>query len=274
LPRFTTSWSKIGVIADLNASAVVALNSELVIKIGYHTSTQYIATFEYILASTPGIPAPTIHGLLETDQFAYTFMDQIAGVSLDKIWNDISESKKLAVKEQLTPIFKSLRSVPKPSVEHGPFALGTGNPPRCIDVRRYSRVAPDPIMTEHDFNQFLLETGQALPQTLLGMAASYLREDRDIVMTHADLHPRNIMVVDGPADSADSTESARNDIKITCIIDWEVCGWYPSYWEYVKALNTITAKQGTLDWYRYLPTDDIGTFGQEFAVDQLIDRRL
>lgn len=58
--------------------------------------------------------------------------------------------------------------------------------------------------------------------TLLEMAASYLREDHDIVMTHADLHPCNIMVVDGPADSADSTESARNDIKITGIIDWEV----------------------------------------------------
>ena len=105
---------------------VVALNSELVVKIGYHTSTQYIATFEYIMASTPGVPAPTIHGLLETDQFTYTFMDRIAGVSLDKIWNDISESKKHAIKEQLTPIFKSLRSVPKPSVEQGSFALGTG----------------------------------------------------------------------------------------------------------------------------------------------------
>ena len=41
-----------------------------------------------------------------------------------------------------------------------------------------------------------------------------------IVLTHNDLSPRNILVRDG---------------KVVAIVDWELSGFYPDYWEYVKA---------------------------------------
>ena len=41
-----------------------------------------------------------------------------------------------------------------------------------------------------------------------------------IVFSHGDLRPANIIVKDG---------------HITGIIDWELGGWYPEYWEFVKA---------------------------------------
>ena len=37
--------------------------------------------------------------------------------------------------------------------------------------------------------------------------------------THSDITPRNILVKDG---------------KITAIVDWEMAGWYPEYWEYTR----------------------------------------
>lgn len=41
-----------------------------------------------------------------------------------------------------------------------------------------------------------------------------------IVFTHGDLRPANIIVKDG---------------RVTAIIDWEMAGWYPDYWEFAKA---------------------------------------
>lgn len=40
-----------------------------------------------------------------------------------------------------------------------------------------------------------------------------------IIFTHGDLVPRNIMVRNG---------------GIVSILDWEMAGFYPEYWEYVK----------------------------------------
>ncbi len=43
------------------------------------------------------------------------------------------------------------------------------------------------------------------------------------VSTHGDIAPRNILV----------DESGR----ITGIIDWELAGWYPEYWEYANIMK-------------------------------------
>ncbi|EEP79187.1 predicted protein [Uncinocarpus reesii 1704] len=51
-------------------------------------------------------------------------------------------------------------------------------------------------------------------------------DDAEVVFTHADLHPSNILV------SEDSPS------KISAIIDWRQSGWYPDYWEFCKAQYT------------------------------------
>ena len=53
-----------------------------------------------------------------------------------------------------------------------------------------------------------------------------------LIFTHADLHPRNILI--------------GEDGGITGIIDWETAGWYPRYWERVKALNRTSFTKGTM----------------------------
>jgi hypothetical protein len=48
-------------------------------------------------------------------------------------------------------------------------------------------------------------------------------------MTHSDLYPRNILV------QLDSMST----LQITGLVDWELSGAYPEYWEYVKALSGV-----------------------------------
>lgn len=46
-------------------------------------------------------------------------------------------------------------------------------------------------------------------------------EGHDIVLTHNDFAPRNILV---------------QGSKVVAIVDWEFSGYYSEYWEYNKAL--------------------------------------
>ncbi|KAF5121146.1 hypothetical protein E5D57_013482 [Metarhizium anisopliae] len=93
-----------------------------------------------------------------------------------------------------------------------------------------------------------------------------MRADHDLVPTHADLHPRNIMV--------DWDTEEGDNLHITAIIDWELAGWYPEYWEFVKALHTVDTKGSLADWNEYLPTAAIGSWPTEFSLDLLIGRWL
>lgn len=77
------------------------------------------------------------------------------------------------------------------------------------------------------------------------MIKSDLDADHKIVMTHGDLHPRNIMVTINPQSSdrdageASSQEPlnirtgksnlSNSQVTVTGILDWEMCGWYPEY---------------------------------------------
>lgn len=55
-----------------------------------------------------------------------------------------------------------------------------------------------------------------------------------IVLTHGDFRPANIMVRDG---------------RVAAILDWEMAGWYPEYWEFAKAFYL---ENFTTDWGIYM----------------------
>lgn len=59
-------------------------------------------------------------------------------------------------------------------------------------------------------------------------------QEHHIVFAHGDFRPQNIMVKDG---------------IVTGIIDWELSGWYPEYWEFAKSLH---AWRWQNDWGEYL----------------------
>ena len=86
-----------------------------------------------------------------------------------------------------------------------------------------------------------------------------LRDDHRIVFTHADFHPRNIMVVNGPDDG----------VQLSGIFDWEASGFYPEYWEQLKAMNTRSIRD-TSDWWDHLPPSILG-FDPEVVLDQVIE---
>jgi hypothetical protein len=52
-------------------------------------------------------------------------------------------------------------------------------------------------------------------------------------------------------------ETSDEGVELAGIIDWEASGFYPEYWEQLKALNTRSIRD-TDDWWDYLPPSVLG----------------
>ena len=136
--------------------------------------------------------------------------------------------------------------------------------PVCKDTRRRERRNDCPIYREADFNDFLVSTNteHAAPYFRTWIRR-LLRDDHRIVLTHGDLHGGNIMIND----------TGDGQLSVS-IIDWELGGFYPEYWELLKAHNLRRVSDQS-DWWYHLPTClGGGAYDAERAVDMTLESNL
>ncbi|KAJ3499534.1 hypothetical protein NLG97_g243 [Lecanicillium saksenae] len=256
------------VLWKLHSTRVIALSSSEVVKISISLEMDEISNLQYLNSLSLDIPVPRHLGTLKSGERTYLFMSRAPGQTLEELWPTLATLHKSSVQEQLAKMLSSLRSIPPPSTgqECGLHRIGSFVAGTCRDVRRISRYCETPIYTETAFNEFLCRHQGRTRTGWIKMIQSSMRVDHKVVATHADLHPRNIMV------AWEGDQGTK--IKVTGLIDWQVSGWYPEYWEYVKALSTITPRDPVADWCDYLPTSAIGCWPVEFSLDLLISRWL
>ena len=249
---------------------VRTLGSSYVVKITSKNRNS-IETICYLKSIYRDFPVPDVQGAVETKDHIYMIMSRASGVSLDKIWPQLTKAHKYTIQSQLGAILIRLRSI---SRDTSTWMLGDVTA-RCRDVRRQEHVAGG-IRDEEQFNDFLCQRRNRTDARWNQLIRSSMTDSHPIVMTHGNLHPGNIMVTwKGHTDGDTSTAGPPfQNLRITSIIDWDSAGWYPAYWEYVKALNTVEPRGPEADWPHYLPTTVIGKHMSEFAIDSLITRWL
>jgi thiamine kinase-like enzyme len=112
-----------------------------------------------------------------------------------------------------------------------------------------------PFESAKTFTDAFFALGRNLPQypnhPFFKSFRSAFSDDASIVFTHADLNPGNIMM------SATSSD-------VLAIIDWHGGGWYPDFWEYIKAFWTVDWKSSD-DWKDY-----VGKFAQPAYENELL----
>ncbi|KAL8387344.1 hypothetical protein RB595_009974 [Gaeumannomyces hyphopodioides] len=253
------------VLHELHEHWVVDIGSDNVVKIGLGIDPDHISNLQHINEHMPEIPTPRFLGALSGGRLTYIFMSRSQGVTLESIWPDLTVGQKLSVKQQLAEHLKRLR---QKSPLAGQTRLGSFESGICKDLRRSLRVSSAPLHSETEWNDFLCKEPGRTVTAFITMIRSFMTEDHRIVMTHGDLHPRNIMVVTGASDDGEA------DIRVTSILDWELAGWYPEHWEFVRALSTIGSRERWNDWVEYLPADAIGQYPVEYSLDCLIHRWL
>ncbi|KAI1856407.1 hypothetical protein JX265_011654 [Neoarthrinium moseri] len=274
------------ILWKLHGTVVLGLSASVVVKIGTSLDLDEVTNLSYINTFMPAIPAPLCLGCLTSTakKRTYFFMSRSDGVTLETIWADLSVENKLSIKKQLNTIFHSLRNPSRPphleQDEDGMPKFGSFASAICKDMRRQQRISTTTIRSEAQFNDFLCHQMGRTVTPWVRMIRSAMQDEHQLVMTHADLHPRNILVKLEDTDEGNEGNGAgwekerERRVRISAILDWELSGWYPEYWEFVKALSTISIRGKTADWLEYLPTEAIGTWPVELSFDSLLDRWL
>ena len=246
----TSLWTK--VYSSIDASeiiwknessggvAVMKCNSHVVIKMipNFEDFTEYTA-LQYLGRHAPSIPIPEALGAITSEKTAYIFMSFVPGPTLEKVWSQLSKEQKISLGDQLSRVLLKLRElkIPKDGM------LGGVDREGCKDSRRHTRVSQKPIRSIAEFEDFIFSNplfgGSVYIRLLRTMSQSHTP---DIVFSHGDLRPANIVVL----------PDQQGNYSISGILDWEMSGFYPDYWESVKATNTM-APQEEDDWYLHLP---------------------
>ncbi|OJT14177.1 hypothetical protein TRAPUB_9288 [Trametes pubescens] len=235
--------------------AVIQISRDVAVKVTRSLDHDEHDVMRYLEERIPAIPAPRALGLVTVGATAFMFMTLIPGTTLEARWPSLSPEAKRKIRWVLDATLLALRRVELPPGE--PFGTPVGRH-LCKDARNDIRVSSSPIYSEAAFNDYLMHrSSPRVATSYKSWLRSMLREDHRILFTHGDFHPRNVMITDG------------DDPELTGIIDWEMSGFYPEHWEYLKAMNTRSVTD-TDDWWDYLPPCILG-YDQEVVLDRYIE---
>lgn len=238
---------------------VVQLDDLTVVKFGSYAALEELTLLDYVSEHTT-IPVPRTLGCVKIGNTSYLFTTFIPGETLERRWDTLTVAQKASVRCQLNDILAQLRSCPYPPNT----PLGSLSAPHvCKEYHMTVAVSSPNIRTISQFHDFLVS--RPLPNVspfYLRWLRSQLRDEYRIVLSHCDLHPRNILVMDSPDDT----------VHISAIIDWEMGGWYPEYWEMYKALNTRGGNDSS-DWWEHLPEVILG-FDREVLERRVVEQSM
>jgi len=174
-------------------------------------------------------------------------MKLLPGSPLTDAWTIMSEGARLRTRQELHDFLDELRAVPPPKRVY--IGSCTGGP--AFDHRLNNGLPCGPFASESDFNNFLVAPVARCPRKeLVPYYRQRLADGHEIVFTHADLCGDHILV-----------EPASG--QITGIIDWEMAGWWPAYWEYIKSLFGNKYEQ----WWKTLVPEILHPYQHELRIE-------
>jgi len=196
---------------------MLLLTKRKIIKIKKDIDLIEAKTMNFVSANT-NLPVPQIHCAFVRNGMSYIVMERLDGELLGNCWRSMTEPDRLGVVQHMKDLMVELRSISP--VEPG--KVGNVEYGKLADFRL--PMAPcGPFDTVMDFQRHMIwnlrVTGGDPDKETLFQASN---EDWPTCFTHADLNGGNVLV--------------KGD-KVSGILDWEMAGWYPVYWEYVLASN-------------------------------------
>lgn len=217
---------------------VYRLDAKTVAKTGDVVRMSEAATMRLVREKT-SIPVPRVFDAgVRKDGTGHVciLMEYVEGETLDKAWESLNASQKAGIIAQLLGYLGQLRAI------GGPY-IGCVDGTHCQDQFFSDCKDPasyGPFHSESAFCDGLVRSLRERTQnTWVDMICRFIKAlpQHNIVLTHNDLAPRNILV---------------RDAKVVAILDWELAGYYPEHWEYVKALfwpewNSSWIKDGIVD---------------------------
>ncbi|KAI9808751.1 MAG: hypothetical protein M1825_003903 [Sarcosagium campestre] len=193
------------------------------------------------------IPVPAIIDIRVDGEKAELIMQALPGTTLDRAWPGMSEEARKTTKRELSAYFTQLRSLRQPqSGWVGSCSHGAAYDHRLNDGRPCG-----PFDSVSSFHNDLLRPVTTCPRPeLVQKFRDALSNDYRIVFTHADLGWEHILVQETTG-------------HVTGIVDWEMAGWWPEYWEYNKA----RFGEGDIPWWVNLIEEVMPAYESEWRLD-------
>lgn len=229
LPTKDAIESSKDVLGEQSARRIVGVDTYYVVKYGLQVDLEEGRTMIFIKKMT-SIRVPKIYALFRDTECNknYIIMERINGDRLDSIWASLDNTQKQAVAVQIRAGFIELRKLRSPdgycSLDSKPLRdriFYTGTSEESLELE-------GPFRTETELNNALIKKYLSSGYLPVGKADYYRRAFPSVLnghpptFTHGDLQRKNVIV-----NSRDGS---------IAIIDWEFAGWYPSYWEYARAI--------------------------------------
>lgn len=201
----------------------------LCIKYGKRVDLAEAATLEYVRMHTC-VPVPRVHCAFTHRENTYIVMQKLPGEKLSYGWRARSSESQQRILDQLKTMVDELRSLKSP---HG-TAVANVDGGSLTDPRLPGLDLVYPVKTSWRFGPFedIKDFHRWLRRPAEEVQPGHHAEINELitmhettewglpVFTHGDLSSLNVLV--------------EGD-KVTGIVDWEIAGWYPSYWEYTTA---------------------------------------
>ncbi|EPS98089.1 hypothetical protein FOMPIDRAFT_1127287 [Fomitopsis schrenkii] len=185
------------------------------------------------------VPVPLVlDAWLESEERGYLVMERLPGRTLRSAWRELTSLQRAHVASQLKDLTDQLRRLTP--LQPGAVSSLHGGAFR-EDRLEYDDIGP--FATEREYHDWRVSLASSMsagqPETLerIRTIRTALRDDHGIVFTHGDLNPSNILV--------SISGGELDDARVTGVLDWEMSGWRPAYWEYVKCMHGMG---GQADW--------------------------
>ncbi|KAJ5800561.1 uncharacterized protein N7518_002629 [Penicillium psychrosexuale] len=201
------------------------------------------------IRSKTSIPVPEVYNAYvdETIGRGVIVMEYIEGEVLRDVIEDMDDTRRQKIISELQKFMSELRSI------EGDF-IGSIDGSACEDpVFCAEQGGFGPYKTENEFNEGLVRamTINQTTNSWIKHVAKLIRAmpSHTTVLTHADFSPRNIII---------------SGERVVGILDWEMAGFYPEYWEYIKAMYHP-------DWQsRWIEDDIVDTVLKPFYLEHAV----
>lgn len=207
------------------AAQVYRLNASTIAKTGDGVNMSEAATLRYVRQHT-SIPVPEVFESYIHPETGHPciIMEYIEGKTLDEEWSTYSGEEEKKVIGQLKGYIGQLRSIDAQKI--GTVDGGRVQDQFFDDDDEPRMVGPfDDVDASHEGLMMVLELkGKESKKKIMEQFSSEVskRKGYKIMLTHNDIVARNVMV--------------KGD-NVCAIVDWELAGFFPEYWEYCSAVS-------------------------------------
>ncbi|KAL0950466.1 hypothetical protein HGRIS_010413 [Hohenbuehelia grisea] len=238
-------------LSQIKFSSTIRISSQYMMKGGPFVRHVEAQTMAFVLAHT-SIPVPRPHKtLVDTEGTVYIIMDYIDAPELSLSWKGLTKDQQTSLMRQLGGYLDELRGITPPA-QTRLGALDSGP----LQDPRMGPFGPFDTCLEFANNYGYTILTKVEDPSVQNCLTRFKEREHEIVFSHGDLAPRNILVEDG---------------KIAAILDWECAGWCPEYWEVVRGIRSNLGMPSFGDAFQDL---FCGRYDDEIALEYELSRHI